>query len=629
MKNRKRSISISLSILFLLSLLIALPMSSQKAYSTVSTEVSIDPSLQYQTFDGWGTSLAWWADLVGKWKTNAKNQIIDLLFDPDKGLGLNMVRYNIGGGENPAHNHMRLGGQIEGYEPAEGKWNWDADAGQRWVLQEAKKKIVPKEFKAEAFSNSPPYWMTISQCASGEANGQNNLKDNEYDRFADYFTEVIKHFRDSWGITFSSADPLNEPKGGWWKANGSQEGCNFNINGQNRILDKVADALVQKGLTSTKLSASDENSLDFTIDTLNTLDKSVLAKIGLINTHAYSGNKRTQLRDLAATLGKPLYMDEVCTGNSDHDHNDMQNGLAIADYIFQDLRDMKVTGWDIWQGGDDEEGNAKANSNWGLIHAYWTGKNAEKFFLTTQYYAMAHFTRFIRPGYTLIDANNSNVIAAYDAPTNKLVLVVRNGSADPNTFKFKLSSFNCSSASIKAYQTDDKKSLADISKGLKITNGTLSGTLPSCSMATYVISNAKYTGEVGHVVNDNVLGVGSDQFNYSITPAWSCNHYSFKAYSGDVHLSSEANASMRMKFTGTGIKLFGTKSASSGIAAVSIDNGPETPIDLYADKNGSQLIYTSQKLEKHGHMLHVRVTGTKNPKASDCTVEVDKAVIIQ
>jgi hypothetical protein len=58
--------------------------------------------------------------------------------------------------------------------------------------------------------------MTKSGCASGNTDGSNNLKDDSYDAFADYLTEVVKHFRDSWGITFRTLEPLNEPNASWW-----------------------------------------------------------------------------------------------------------------------------------------------------------------------------------------------------------------------------------------------------------------------------------------------------------------------------------------------------------------------------------------------------------------------------
>lgn len=65
----------------------------------------------YDHFEGWGTSLAWWANDLGLWKDQAKvSEVMDLVFDPEKGLGLNIVRYNIGGEENPEMKALRPAG---------------------------------------------------------------------------------------------------------------------------------------------------------------------------------------------------------------------------------------------------------------------------------------------------------------------------------------------------------------------------------------------------------------------------------------------------------------------------------------------------------------------------------------
>ena len=50
-----------------------------------------------QRFDSWGTSGAWWSQHVGN--SAVDEQVAELLFDKESGLGLQIYRYNIGGGE--------------------------------------------------------------------------------------------------------------------------------------------------------------------------------------------------------------------------------------------------------------------------------------------------------------------------------------------------------------------------------------------------------------------------------------------------------------------------------------------------------------------------------------------------
>ena len=113
-----------------------------KVLSLGSEAVQLNLDQSYSGFEGWGTSLVWWAHALGGWQDKEKeNQVMDLIFDLDKGLGLNIVRYNIGGGENPnIPSTLRPGGDIPGFEPEEGHWDWNADENQRSVLQGALKR---------------------------------------------------------------------------------------------------------------------------------------------------------------------------------------------------------------------------------------------------------------------------------------------------------------------------------------------------------------------------------------------------------------------------------------------------------------------------------------------------------
>src|SRR4051812_18523148 len=228
--------------------------------ATGTTLVVVNPGVRHQTFEGWGTSLCWWANHVGGWSAANRNAVVDKMTDPTNGLGYNVFRYNIGGGDDPTHTHMGQYKDMPSFEPKSGTWDWNADANQRAVLQ----RIVADNANAvlEAFSNSPPYWMTKSGCASGSTDGSNNLNDSSYNAFADYLTEVVKHYKDTYGITFRTVEPLNEPNASWWKAQGGQEGCHFSPGNQQTILKAVAASLTTKGVTGTTVSASDENSID-------------------------------------------------------------------------------------------------------------------------------------------------------------------------------------------------------------------------------------------------------------------------------------------------------------------------------------------------------------------------------
>jgi hypothetical protein len=97
-------------------------------------------------------SLAWEAnDLYGGGRQpgqikdpHLQSQYMDLLYgDPATRLtlGLTVARYNIGGGDDPTHTHMRPDAQMEGFKSGpSAPFDWTRDAAQRRMLQEAKKR---------------------------------------------------------------------------------------------------------------------------------------------------------------------------------------------------------------------------------------------------------------------------------------------------------------------------------------------------------------------------------------------------------------------------------------------------------------------------------------------------------
>ncbi len=617
-----------------LCVVFAMVATSILAGGTVSaaTTVTVNPGLQYQTTEGWGTSLCWWGNVIGGYSDTNRNAVADLIFSPSAGLGLNIVRYNIGGGENPGHEHMGAGKEMPGYKPTEaGAYDWTQDANQRWMLSAAKARIASGEFIAEAFSNSPPYWMTNSGCASGAATGSSdNLKSTYYAAFADYLTEVVKHFKDSWGVTFRTLEPLNEPLGSWG-ANGGQEGCHVSNSAQASILTEVQSKLNAKGLTGTKISAPDGYSYDQTVNSYNSYSSAVKGYIAQINTHGYSGgSSRPAVYNLASSGGKRLWASEIDGSGAanpfdvwTHNHNDVVPALDLANRVILDMKDLKPHGWVLWQAVESEQAQISLNKNWGLIHADYNG--GQNYYMTKKYYGYKQFTKFIRPGYKQIDVDNANAIAFMSQTDGKLVIVVRNATSGNVAYDYNLSGFSAVGATAAAYRTSASENFATLSN-INISNKVLSATANANSITTYVISGITYSGGTTTAVNDNTTSTSNNQFEYSGT--WSYGSQS-GAYNSDNHWSSTTNGYYQVRFNGSQVKVYAAKAPGHGIVAVSIDGGAETNVDLYASSRQDQaLVYTSPGLALGQHTLKVRTTGTKNGSSTGYTNVADRVDIL-
>ena len=411
-------------------------------------------------FEGWGTSLCWWANRVGY--SDALTRLAAEAFcNPETGLGLNILRYNIGGGDDPSHDHItRTDSMMPGfwkdpsYDEASGTYSWTydwtQDAAQRNVLDQCR-QTYGENIIVEAFSNSPPYFMTNSGCSSGAKRAfENNLRNDAYDAFARYLADVAEHFSKEWGLRFQSISPMNEPNTSYWQAfSEKQEGCHFDPGAnQSRILVALAEKLKEKGLDDILLSGTDETSIDTQALSLTQLSDEALAVISRVDTHAYAGSGRDFLLRQVSQRDKNLWMSEVDSGDTlGKDAGEMGAGLWLAREILTDLNELKPSAWILWQVIDNHisKDGYLGRKDSGMVdplRGYWgvavADHDREQLILTMKYYVFGQFTRYIRPGSRLI-AVGKDVIAAEDPNLNRLTLVMMNPEDAEKTVRVDLS----------------------------------------------------------------------------------------------------------------------------------------------------------------------------------------------
>lgn len=269
---------------------------------------------------------------------------------------------------------------------------------------------------------------------------------------------------------------------------------------------------------------------------------------------------------------------------------------------------MQPSAWVVWDAVEDETQDNKENNSWGLIHADY---EKQQYWLTKQYYAMAQFSKFIRPGYQLLASSDSNTLVAYDAASEKLVIVHQNQlDYDGEGYKFDLSGFQSVTGNVKAYRTSISEDLAEMDEAM-LQGKTLITPAKRNSITTYVVSGVKVSPEKQAVtsvtkVNDNTKGTGDAQFDYSADWGYANETGPFN---GDNHYSNTTNASVNVQFTGTKIQIRGPKHNNQGIVAISIDGGAETMVDTFSwYRQDGQLIYESPDLTNGPHTVKMRVT---------------------
>ena len=249
--------------------------SANAASAIPDDAVVVTPNPWYANgpFDGWGTSLAWFANATGNYGEEGfvtnRDEISDeayakalengkqlretfyeSIFGED-GLDLNMARYNIGGGNatDVAYGYpfMRQGAAVPGYwadtiggveakqankdqvaeafDPSDdAHYDWDKGASQEWWLKHGLE--TGDLDHVEMFANSAPWFLTESGYATGGYDSNaNNLADPE--KFAQYMVKVTDHLEDTYGFEADTIEPFNESETGYWSTPGTMADDGF------------------------------------------------------------------------------------------------------------------------------------------------------------------------------------------------------------------------------------------------------------------------------------------------------------------------------------------------------------------------------------------------------------------
>ena len=437
-----------------------------------------DPGQKFQKWKGWGISLAWWANYVGDWDEASVNEISNWITSPDE-LNMNVFRYNIGGGDNPAHSHMRKdGADIPGYKPAEnGDFDWSLDAKQRNFL--LKLNSLRKDAFNEAESYSPPWWMTISGCTSGAADGTDNLKDDYYDDFASYLTTTVSNYKTKYGITFSTLSPMNEPCSGWWKAMGGQEGCAFSQESQHRLIKEVYKSLAMKNMLAyCSISVMDANSLDQCLKGIQNYEKAgdIIPLIQQVNTHSYADTNRVELGKLSKKLGLRMWQSE--SGPLDVNLTGFDNYLFMAQRIVTDIQELQPEVWCDWQLASQGIGDGR----WGLVSYDPVKKIYQR---EKSYYVRKQFSKYIKPGYTLIAGSDKNSLAALSPDGKHLVIVIVNEDIAGKSISIDLSDFSKTAKSATLCRTSQNEDCKEIDDSLTVIKKRITYTAPAKSVSTF------------------------------------------------------------------------------------------------------------------------------------------------
>ncbi len=484
-RYRKMQLACALSAFLTIATLVAVQLTNLSTTYAAGYTVTVTPSQQYQTLQGWGSSMAWWANIAGGWTNSKRTALAEALFNPTTGIGLNVLRYNFGadGPGNVCEKQMQAGGNVPSFEPTQGNYVWTNDANQLWMAQEAH-TLGADVF--EGFPNSAPAWMLDNSCTAGGPGGVENLNPAHYTDFANYIATIAKHFHDSFGITLQTVAPFNEPNQNWWKSTNNQEGMKVSPADQSTIIPLVAAALKQNGASAyTSISSPDDTSLSSSIGDYNAYSATAKADMVQWNTHTYSGTdaqRQSAYTNIGQTDHKRLWMSEWNDGARGNQGSQINAALLLSSHILDDEQNLHPSAWVIWQALN--QAGESINGDQGLAYQDANGNVS----YPTRYYAMGNYSKYVREGSVMIGNSDANSFTAYNASAQTLTIVTTNSSTSSETVNYNLSNFGTVGTAATPHQTSASENLAQLSN-IAIANKTFSTSLPAQSITTFVIPN--------------------------------------------------------------------------------------------------------------------------------------------
>lgn len=554
-KKLKKIISL-ITILSLVVSMCALPNLNTYAADTETVKVKLNPSdaspFNNGKFEGWGTSIGWWGNRVGYSDTLAKKTAE--LFYSDKGLGLDIARYNVGGGDDPEHNHVtRSDSKMPCFMNEDGTYNWDADHNQMNVLMNIKEQN--NKVHIEGYTNSPPWFMTKSKCSGGGTNAAENLDPSMYNEFAAFVANVTEHFEEI-GLKLDSYSPMNEPdvQTKYWSENSWKQEGNHVAPGANQsaLISALKNEYRNRNI-DTLVVGPEETSIDLSISSYNALTDTAKADLDRIDTHSYGGTKRAELKELAVKANKTLWMSEVDNGNvSGTNPQNMGMGLALAEHILADMNGMQPAAWVMWDildyhkdsnfyhtvNGTAEysEKNAALNLNGGLWGVGMVNHDTQEIELTQKYYVYGQFTKYINPGDTII-ASSDKTLAAYNKDTGEIKIVAVNTSNESKDYIFDMSAFSKTGSTAKVIRTSGSYENGEHWENLEkviINDKKISYTLIPNSVTTFVTeSTGEATDYLYLSANTTSLKVG-DTLKFVVSSSAANPTYKWSVDNADV-----------------------------------------------------------------------------------------------
>ncbi|KAK3356641.1 glycoside hydrolase superfamily [Lasiosphaeria hispida] len=452
--------------------------------SRQATGITVNLAQTYQTMDGFGTSEAFQrAVTIKKLSETEQRKTLDLLFSMDKGAGLSVLRNGIGSSPDMSDDHMvSIQAKNPGGPSAEPKYTWDnSDNGQLWVSTEAVHTYGVKTIYANAWS-APGYMKTNGNDANGGSlcgvSGASCSSGDWKQAYANYLVQYIKYYAAA-NISITHLGFLNEPdlttSYASMRSSGAQAADFIKV---------LRPTLDKNSLTNIIINCCDTMGWSV-MNTMLGQMRSVESMVGTVTGHSYTSTATSAL-----STKQKSWMTEAADNNGAwtsawYSNGGAGEGMTWANNIYTAVTSANVSAYLYWIGAQDRS----SNTNSKMIRVVNKAVEPSK-----RLWAMANWSRFVRPGAVRVGASGSGVrTSAFRNVDGALAVQVINSGSE-RSVTITVSGGEFVAAKAEAWVTDNTRDCSLVAASVD-SSGKVTGSVPARSMVTFVLRPAGGTGK--------------------------------------------------------------------------------------------------------------------------------------
>ena len=388
--------------------------------------IFVNDTKQFQTIDGFGASLtdssAWL--LRNKLSDAQFQKLMERLFDREKGIGLNLLRQPMGSSdfalEDYTYDDMPPGQSDPDLQ------HFSIEKDERYIIPVLRAALaVNPKIKILATPWSPPAWMK-----SNDSLVQGSLRPDDYDAMARYFVKFVKAYERA-GIPIFDVTMQNEPL----NIEADYPSLLMSSSEQAAFLGTALGPAFRAAGLRTKIFIFDHN-WDLTHYPIEVLsDARAAAYTSGIAIHCYGGNAAAQSELHERYPNLPIWLTE-CSGGSWQKGNLLDEQVRL---IIDSTRNWShsVILWNLALDQNHEPHLGGCKNCRGVITVK-TDDGTGEAVPTVDFTALAHVSKFVRPGARRIESNTfgpgSLEDVAFRNPDGSIVLLVLNSGSKPITF---------------------------------------------------------------------------------------------------------------------------------------------------------------------------------------------------